>query len=113
MESTNSVLEQEWSVLLSELKERFGKEPDLNAILMLIGIRELGQVKPKWTKEEKVNLMHIAVCRLLSDEGFYELEGLDADGWPHWKLARKLPFINMMEQEIYLKQQVVAYFNAL
>ena len=63
---------------------QFKKNPDLDAILFLIGIREAGLLPGKFKKEEKQDLMHIAVCRLLSEEGFYELEGLYIDGWPHW-----------------------------
>ena len=67
----------------------------------------------KFTKEEKVDLMHIAVCKLLSQSGYYELEGIDQDGWPHWKLLKKPPFINMFEQEQYLRHHVVEYFEAM
>jgi hypothetical protein len=57
--------------------------------------------------------MHIAVCRLLSQQDYYELEGLDQDGWPHWKLLKPLPFINVFEQEIYLRELVLDYFDNL
>lgn len=113
MKTANEELEVKWAALLKQLDEQFGKSPDLNLVLILIGIRELGRVKTKWTKEDKVNLMHIAVCRLMSDEGYYELEGHDKDGWPHWKALKKLPFINLPEQEFYLKERAVAYFEAL
>jgi hypothetical protein len=104
---------EKWNILVEGLTDDFGNKPDLNKILLLIGIRELGQVKKKFSKEEKVNLMHIAVCKLLSQSGYYELEGLDQDGWPHWKLVKKLPFINMFEQEAYLRHHVVEYFDNL
>ncbi len=110
---TENVLEDRWKELIGQLAIQFGKEPDLNGVLLLIGIRELGQVKKRWSKEDKVNLMHIAVCKLLSQEGHYQLEGHDKDGWPHWKLNGKLPYINVVEQEIYLKEQVLVYFNTL
>lgn len=92
---------------------QFKKNPDLNALLFLIGMRELGQLKTKFTKEEKQHLMHIAVCRLLSAEGFYELEGLDQDGWPHWIATQQLPKMTMDEQEYLLKKQIIRYFGAL
>ena len=71
-----------WLRIRHLIKDRFGKEslPDLNAILFLIGIQELGRWKAQFTKEEKQDLMHIAVCRLLSYEGYYEFVGRDADG---------------------------------
>ncbi len=106
-------LKEKWETLEKTLTDDFGNKPDLNKILLLIGIRELGKVKKKFTKEDKVSLMHIAVCKLLSQSGYYELEGIDQDGWPHWKLIKKLPFINMFEQEIYLRHHVVEYFENL
>jgi len=55
--------------------------------------------------------MHIAICKVLSYDGYYELEGLDADGWPHWKLIKKLPHFDLLEQEKLLKIQVLEYFE--
>jgi hypothetical protein len=48
---------------------------------------------------------------VLSVQGFYELEGLDEDGWPHWRATSKLPKLNLMEQEILLKTYVIEYFE--
>ena len=55
--------------------------------------------------------MHIAICKVLSYSGFYELEGLDEEGWPHWRLIKKLPSFNLLEQEKLLKIQVLEYFE--
>lgn len=85
--------------------------PELNSILLLIGIQELGQLRTKFTKEEKQDLMHIAVCRLLSYDGYYEFYGLDADGWPHWKLIKPIVTKGVGEQEQLLKEKVIEYFR--
>lgn len=92
---------------------QFKKNPDIDALLFLIGMRELGAVKEKFTKEEKVNLMHIATCKLMSYEGYFELEGLDKDGWPHWIPVKAFPELNVQEQELLLKQLIVKYFSEL
>ena len=92
---------------------QFKKNPDLNACLYLIGIRELGQAREKFSKEEKQDLMHIAICKLLSELGYYSLEGLDADGWPHWIAVKTFPKISIDEQEYLLKQQIIRYFDTL
>ena len=104
--------EKSWQNLLTHLEGTIGKKPaDLNAVLFLIGAQELGQGIRTFTKEEKQDLMHIAICKVLSFSGFYELEGLDEDGWPHWKPLKKLPFFDILEQERLLKSQVIEYFE--
>lgn len=106
-------LERSWQRLLNDLKEIIGKKPtDLNSVLFLIGVQELGKGKRYFSKEEKQDLMHIAICKVLSYSGFYELEGLDEEGWPHWKLKKKLPNFDLLEQERLLKMHVIEYFES-
>jgi hypothetical protein len=104
-------LERQWNSLLNELEVRIGKRPaDLNAVLFLIGVQELGRGRQTFSKEEKQDLMHIAVCRVLSLSGFYQLEGVDAEGWPHWQATKKLPHFDLLEQEKLLKMHTIDYF---
>ena len=100
-----------WWKLEEKLIERFGKKPDLESILFLIGIQEFGDIRPKFTKEQKQDLMHIAVCSLLSESGYYEIEAYDEDGWPHFKQLKALPEYNMIEQEFFIKDHVLLYFD--
>ena len=95
----------------SKLVERFGKKPDLETILFLVGVQEFGDIREKFTKEQKQDLMHIAVCQLLSESGYYELEKVDQDGWPHFKQLKALPALNMIEQENFIKDHVLLYFE--
>lgn len=105
-------LERRWNRLLNELEVVIGKKPkDLNGVLFLIGVQELGRGRKRFSKEEKQDLMHIGICRVLSISGFYELEGLDEDGWPHWKAVRKLPHFDLLEQEKLLKMHIIEYFQ--
>ncbi len=107
--------EFEWLQLRHRLKDSFDKEvlPNLNAILFMVGIQELGRIEENFTKEEKQDLMHIAACRLLSEDGYYAFEGLDADGWPHYKLVKKIPVVGVEEQEQFLKELCLKYFKSL
>ena len=106
------VLQRSWVKLLSEVGNMVGKRPkDLNSILFLIGVQELGQGQRNFSKEEKQYLMHIAICKVLSLSGFYELEGTDAEGWPHWKAKRQLPHFDLLEQEKLLKMHIIEYFE--
>lgn len=105
-------LERQWHLLLDQLGKAIGKKPkDLNGVLFLIGVQELGQGHRFFSKEEKQDLMHIAICRVLSLSGFYTLVGLDEHGWPHWKLAKKLPKFDLLEQEKLLKMHIIEYFE--
>lgn len=112
---TEAILEREkkWLALRRKLKEQFGKAPDMNAILMLIGIRELGKIQEKFTKEEKQDLMHIATCSILSKSGYYDLHGVDDEGWPHWVAIKSLPLMNLEQQEDFLKDHILFYFEEL
>lgn len=83
----------------------------MEAILFLIGIQELGQVKKEFTKEQKQDLMHVAVCTLLSEDGYFELENYDKDGWPHFHEVKKTPPMNLKEQEDFLKEHIIHYFE--
>jgi hypothetical protein len=104
-------LKQEWTILTSRLAEQFDVEPDLQGILFLIGVQELGQGKRLFNKDEKQDLMHIATCRLLSSYGYYALTGVDEEGWPHWELIHKLPVLSLKEQDLLLKRAVLDYFK--
>ncbi len=106
-------LEFEWLKVRHLVKESIKRDglPDLNAVLFLIGIQELGRWKAKFTKEEKQDLMHIAVCRLLSYDGYYEFQGRDGEGWPHYEVTKPLAVKGAEEQERMLKIYVIRYFK--
>lgn len=104
-------LQTRWWGLEAKLVARFGKKPDVETILFLIGIQELGLNAATFTKEQKQDLMHIAVCRLLQPSGYYELEATDDDGWPHYKQLKPMPEMNAFEQENFLKDHILLYFQ--
>ncbi len=87
------------------------KLPDLQAILFLIGIQETGVFRNKFTKEEKQDLMHVAVCELLSSDGYFEFVGRDEDGWPHYNQVKNMEGGSLKAQELLLKSKVVQYFK--
>lgn len=105
-------LQQRWWNLEAQLAERFGKKPDLDAILYLIGLQEMQLFEDKISKETKQDLMHVAVCTILQPSGYYALEGRDEDGWPHFTQLKALPDLGLREQEDFLKDHVLLYFNA-
>ena len=102
-----------WSAVESLLVARFGKIPDMEGILFLIGINEYGAPpkREKFTKEQKQDLMHIAVCTLLSQLDYYKFIGRDEDGWPHFEELMPVPVMGMKDQEGLLKACIVHYFG--
>lgn len=107
----NDDLQSRWWQLEASLMERFGKKPDVETVLFLIGIQEFGEIREKFTKEQKQDLMHIAVCNLLTPSGYYEVERVDADGWPHFRQLKPMPDMNPIQQENFLKDHILLYFQ--
>lgn len=104
-------MQREWTDLVSILESKFGEGLDLDSIIFLIGVQELGQGHRKFKKSEKVDLMHIAICSLLNRYGYYEFEGLDSQGWPHWKSLKPLPKLGPKSQSRLMKEAILEYFR--
>lgn len=104
-------MEESWQNVLLKVEEVFGKKPDMQAVLYLIGVQELGDLKRKFTKEEKQDLMHIAVCKLLSQVEYYQFDMIDDDGWPHYSPTEKYVKHTLEQQEALLKEQIIEYFK--
>jgi len=111
MQHAEEDLQVRWLKLRIKLKERFNIKPDMNGVLLLIGVQELGQGPQEFSKEQKQDLMHIAVCTILAESGYYSLDGLDEEGWPHFTQLKALPELETFEQENFLKDHVLLYFN--
>ena len=110
--SRDEQLKQRWELVTKKLSNQFadGETLDLDAIIYLIGVQELGQFDKPFKKEQKLDLMHIAICKLLLPYGYYELDFVDDDGWPHYKVIEALPFLKAGEQSVLMKEAIVNYF---
>lgn len=104
-----------WLQLRHRIKKMLKADtlPDIKSLLFLIGVQELGTVKKDFSKEEKRDLIHVATCALLEEEGYYEFEGRDQDGWPHWIVKKPFTLKGVDEQEKVLKQNIIHYFKNL
>ena len=107
-----SELKTKWDNLKKKLSVDFlqGQEIDLDSIIFLIGVQELGQFDKRFNKQRKIELIHLAVCKLLSAYGYYEFNFVDEDGWPHYKLIKTLPNLKPGEQTILMKKAIINYF---
>jgi len=108
-------LKEKWGLLVEKLTNQFadGDELNIDGIIYLIGVQELGQGHRTFKKDEKVNLMHIAICKLLEPYGYYEFDFFDDDGWPHYKSLTELPNLKPGEQTVLMKESIVHYFEEL
>ena len=63
----NKELKDQWETLVSILTERFSETEsiDIEGILYLIGIQELGQVHERFKKDDNVDIIHIGICSAL------------------------------------------------
>ena len=111
--SRDKKTKQTWETIQKDLSQKFGGGEilDVDAIIYLIGIQELGQGFRKNSKDEKIDIMHIAICKLLEPFGFYEFEFFDKDGWPHYKVIDELPNLKPGEQSVLMKEAIVMYFE--
>lgn len=103
--------EMEWRAVVNRIEAQFGEDVDLQAIMYLIGVQELGQGFRNFKKDEKVDLMHIAICTVLEPYGYYKFIGSDADGWPHFERTSSLPPLDSEQQELLVKRAVIQYFR--
>jgi hypothetical protein len=102
-------LEVKFKAALEKFEKQFGGGLDMQAILYIIGVQELGKGPKKFSKKEKLDILHIAICTLLEPYGHYEFEGLDDDGWPHWSVVENLPPLKSGQQLYLMKQAVIEY----
>ncbi|SDB60052.1 hypothetical protein SAMN03097699_2460 [Flavobacteriaceae bacterium MAR_2010_188] len=110
--SRDQELKERWELVVTKLSNQFadGDRLDLDAIIYLVGVQELGQIHRKFKKDHKVDLMHIAICRLLEPYGYYQFDYIDEEGWPHFIVKEELPPLKAGEQSILMKDAIVNYF---
>ncbi|MDX2171715.1 MAG: hypothetical protein SFY56_01255 [Bacteroidota bacterium] len=104
-------MQSDWQLLQAKLNDRFGGQMDYDSILFIIGLQELNKPYRKYKKDEKLEVMHIAICTLLEPFGFYEYKGRDDEGWPHWELKENLPFLDAKQQNKLIIDAIIDYFK--
>lgn len=100
-----------FKALLKDLEENFGDGLDLETVLLLIGVQELGKGYQKFTKRQKIELMHVGVCTILEPYGFYKTRGRDKDNWPHFDFIKELPPLSEIQQQHLMKEAILEYFK--
>lgn len=106
-----NTLDKDWEALVNRLEKQFDDEMTLKGILYLIGVQELNFGIKRFSREEKLNVLHVATCKLLSSFGYYQFVGVDKDGWPHYNEVKAIKNLDEKEQEILIKKAIINYIN--
>jgi hypothetical protein len=104
-------VEKEWNELLLLLNEKFGNVDSLTNVLYLIGVQDLGKGFQAFTRQEKMQLIHIGGCRLLSRWDYYLLKGHDENYWPQWQMNPQQPLPGHHKREQLMKESAILYFQ--
>ena len=104
-------LNKKWDALLLKLQKDIAEDIDLKGVLFLIGVQELQKGIVSFTKEEKQDILHLAVCKLLTPYGYFKFEKVDEDGWPHWIELKAIKNLSGKQQDLLIKEAIIAYFS--
>ena len=107
----NFELESKWRKTIQKISKNFDEQLDIQAILFLIGLQELNIDIEKLTKDQKIEVIHVGLCTILSPYGYYTKMGFDNDGWPHFENGKKLPNVEQNQQEQIIKEAIIDYFD--
>ena len=102
---------KKWDALVIKLEKQFDDEMTLKGILYLIGVQELNMGIKRCGREEKLDILHVAVCKILTPFGFYKFDRIDADGWPHWIELKALKSLDENQQGLLMKKGIIKYLS--
>lgn len=110
--SRDQLLKNRWNSVLDFLTEKFSETEtiDIEGVLYLVGLQELGKIHQRFKKDDNINIIHIGICTVLEPFGYYSFDFYDDDGWPHFKLLEELPVLKPGEQSVLMKEAIVDYF---
>lgn len=106
-------LNERWLELTKWFEKEFGMESDSQSMLFMIGVQELGKGIQKFNKTEKIELIHLGLCSILQKEGYYTFSHLDEDAWPHYENKKKLPLLKGQQQDQFIKEALIIYFEEI
>ena len=102
-----------WKELCDHLGKQFNIDIDLNGVLFLVGIRERGLSFQRFSKDEKMSLIHLGSCTLYQEMGLIEKTGTDKDGWPIFAQKALAPTIAEERKHKVLQDCAVRYFQKI
>ena len=103
-----------WEVLVADIEARFGRMPDIDAILFLIGVQSVGRgFEPDLPKERKQSLIMEGSYLAFETLGVYHRMGLERNGFWIWEKTADVPELGLEDQEKLLQIGILNYFDQL
>ncbi|MGL4346942.1 MAG: hypothetical protein ACRCR9_02515 [Chitinophagaceae bacterium] len=106
---SSSDIQKQWEKVLSQFSNHTKNPITIEGLLLLIGIQEFNILKDNYSKEEKIDLIHIGMCCILENDGYYQFSHYDKDKWPHYNTLKPLPEMNHDTEDLFIKEKIIAY----
>ncbi len=108
-----SSVRERWPQLQEWTRRRFGKRADVEGVLFLIGLQELGRgAAPDLDKARKEQILLEGTFCAFETLGYYERTGIEDNGHWIWEQRKSMPAdLTKAEEEVMLRQAALAYFD--
>ncbi len=109
----DGTLQERWALFQRWTLNRFGKKADVEGILFLVGIQELGKgFVPDLDKARKEQILLEGTYCVLETLGYYERIGMEGNGHWIWEQTNPLPSeLSKEAEEQMLRRAVLRYFD--
>ncbi len=110
---TGEEFELEWDKLILQLSKQFKVTAEIEFILFMMGIQEMGIGFREFSKTEKMDLINVARCRILARQGYIKETGIDPEGWPIFEASSKVKSMIPSFQNQLIKKGIIEYFKTV
>ena len=104
---------EEWEEFLLKASKHFKVMANYEFLLFVTGIQELGQGYKTYSKQEKMDLIALAQCKLLSMKGFMKEDGQDDEGWPKYIKLKNIEDLSPSQKENLVRKALIEYFEPI
>jgi hypothetical protein len=102
---------EQWETFLLKASKAFNVMANYEFLLFIIGIQELGQGYKAYSKQEKMDLINLALSKLMTLNGMMVETGRDNEGWPTFEVVGDKKELLPSELDKVLKISMMAYFE--
>lgn len=106
-------INKEWETLTDKISIQFNTVVNFEFVLFLIGIQYRGCGFKDFSRNEKLDLINLARCLMLSNAGFLKQVEEAAGEWPKFEQNGSMEVLPQGEQNKVIKSEIIKYFNNL